>query len=107
MGEIEEKGKIILRELAKLDDNTREAIVKIAKKIGECCDEAEKYHDLIFELQPEILFEPTTFSGEILDETRKYIDNYNLVCDKTATLIGMIPVKAIRDVFKWPEKIPL
>lgn len=105
MDEIRGLGSSLFEALSRLDSRTRLSVTRLTEMICECSLVSARYIEEIRELQPD--FFNTEINEDITKEIKELIVKYNIECDKTTTLIGMIPSEEIRSLLKFPVKIIL
>lgn len=102
----EELERIYKEAMKDLKPEEKMAVGVIIKKISELSMTSIAIGELLRVKCPE-LFEEGAEIGELNDEVRKLIDEYNITSDQETTLIGMLPSQAMRDTFVIPPKINL
>jgi len=102
----EELERIYKEAMKDLKPEEKMAVGVIIKKIAELSMTSIAIGELLSAKCPE-LFEEGAEIGELNDEVRKLIDEYNITSDQETTLIGMLPSQAMRDTFGIPPKINL
>jgi hypothetical protein len=102
----EELERIYKEAMKDLKPEERMAVGVIIKKISELSLTSIAIGELLSVKCPE-LFEEGAEIGELNDEVRKLIDEYNITSDQETTLICMLPSQAMRDTFGIPPKINL
>lgn len=102
----EELERIYKEAMKDLKPEEKMAVGVIIKKISELSMTSIAIGELLKIKCPE-LFEDGVEIGELDNEVKKLIDEYNIISDQETTLIGMLPSQAMRDTFGTPPKINL
>jgi len=102
----EELERIYKEAMKNLTTEEKMAVGVIIKKIGQLSMTSIAIGELL-RLKCPGLFEEGIEVGELDEEVKKLIEEYNITSDQEATLIGMLPNQAMRDTFGTPPKINL